>query len=194
MGLYKFFENPRIYNLITKIISFNNKRLKQYLSELIKAKEDDYLLDVGCGTGKYAIFSCKYFGIDLNKDYINYAKKHHQGTFLEMDGTDLKFSDNTFEFVINVSTLHHVSDETTTKMVDEMKRMCKKDGYIYVIEVVYPKKINLLGYFLFKFDRGRYRRRFEELRNLLSKYNFEVITDNVGKTFPYRWVVFSYKK
>lgn len=192
MWLHNFFENPRIYNLVTTIFSFNNKRLKKYLPELLKVKDSDYLLDIGCGTGKYAIFSCRYIGIDPNKDYIDYAKKHHLGTFLKMDGTDLKFPDQTFDFVINISTLHHVSDETTIKMIDAMKRVCKKDGYIYIVDVVYPK--NLLGYLLFKFDRGRYRRRFEELKNLLSRYNFEAVTDDVGKTFPYQWAVFSYKK
>lgn len=192
MSFYKFFENPKVYNFITTVFSFNNKRLRRYLPELIKVNKDTHLLDVGCGTGKYAIFSCRYIGIDPNKDYIDYAKKHHQGTFLEMDGTDLKFSDNTFDFVINISILHHVSDETTIKMIDEMRRACKKDGYIYVIDAVYPK--NLLGYLLFRFDRGHYRRTFEELKNLLLNYDFRVITDDVGKTFPYQWAVFSYKK
>lgn len=192
MGFYRLFENPRVYNLITKIFSFNNNRLKEYLPELIKVKSSDSILDVGCGTGRYAVFSCKYFGIDSNEDYINYAKKHHQGTFLKMDGTDLEFPDNTFDFVVNISTLHHVSDEVTRKIVAEMKRVCKKNGYIYIIDAVYPK--NLLGNILFKLDRGRYRRKFEELKVLLSEYNFEVIIDNVGKTFPYQWSVFSFRK
>lgn len=194
MSFYNFFENPKIYNLITTIFSFDNKRLKKYLPELLKVKDSDYLLDIGCGTGKYAIFSCNYVGIDPNEDYINYAKEHHLGTFLKMDGTDLKFADNTFDFVINISTMHHVSDEIVDKMINAMKRVCKKDGFIYVVDAVYPRKINFLGYLLFKLDRGRYQRTFEELKNFLSKYNFEVITDNIGKTFPYQWAVFSYKK
>ena len=159
---------------------------------MIKVKSSDCILDVGCGTGKYAIFSCKYFGIDSNEDYINYAKKYHQGTFLKMDGTDLKFSDNTFDFVVNISTLHHVSDNVTKKMIVEMKRVCKKDGYIYIVDAVYPK--NLLGYILFKLDRGRYRRKFKELKNLVLKDNFQVKIDDIGKTFPYQWSVFSFRK
>lgn len=192
MWLHKFFENPRIYNLITNIFSFNNQRLKKYLPELIKIKSSDCILDVGCGTGKYAIFPCKYFGIDSNEDYINYAKKNHKGTFLKMDGRDLKFPDNTFDIVINISTMHHISNEIAEKMIREMKRVCKKNGYVYIVDAVYPK--NLLGYILFKLDRGHYRRKFKELKNLVLKDNFQVVTDNIGKTFPYQWSVFSYKK
>lgn len=192
MGFYRVFENPKVYNLVTKIISFNNQGLKKYLPKLIKVDKSDCILDVGCGTGKYAIFPCKYFGIDPNEDYINYAKEHHQGTFLKMDGMDLKFSDNTFDFVVNISTLHHISDDATKRMVVEMKRVCKKGGCVYIIDAVYPK--NLLGYILFKLDRGHYRRKFKELKNLVLKDNFQVKTDDIGKTFPYQWSVFSYKK
>lgn len=194
MLLYKFFENPKIYNLITTIFSFNNKRLKKYLPKLLNVKNNDYLLDVGCGTGKYAIFSCKYVGIDPNEDYINYAKKNYAGTFLKMDGVNLKFPDHTFDFVINISALHHVADNIVEKMIFEMKRVCKKNGLIFIVDAVYPKKINFLGYLLFKFDRGRHRRTFEELRGLLSKNSFKLIADNIGKTFPYRWSVFSHRK
>lgn len=191
---YKILENPKIFDLSTKVFSFNNKRIEKYLPELIKVKPDDLILDVGCGTGRYAVFPCKYFGVDPSDDYINYAKENHRGIFLKMDGTDLKFPDNMFDFVINVSVLHHVSDGLVQKMITEMKRVCKKDGQIFTIEAVYGNKINFLWYLAFKLDRGKNQRTFGQLENLLSKHNFKVITDNLGKTFISRWAVFSYKK
>ena len=51
MGFYRVFENPKVYNLVTKIISFNNQGLKKYLPKLIKVDKSDCILDVGCGTG-----------------------------------------------------------------------------------------------------------------------------------------------
>ena len=193
INLYnRIFENSRIYNLATTIFSFNNKRIRRYLPGLIKVKPTDSLLDVGCGTGKYDIFSCKYTGIDPNRDYINYAKKHHKGTYIEMDGIDLKFPDNTFDFVTNISTLHHVPDNITEKMIVEMKRVCKKGGQVFIVDIVYPR--NFLGYLFFKLDRGNYQKTFEELENFLSKHDFKTVTSDVGKTMHYRWCAFSYKK
>ena len=192
MKFYDLLEKPQFYDLNRKIFSFNNKTLLGYVDRLVNAKKGDKILDVGCGIGRYAIFPCEYIGIDPNEDYINYAKKHHQGTFLKMDGADLKFPDNTFDFVVNISTLHHVSDDVTRRMIIEMKRVCKKNGYIYIVDIVYPK--NLLGYIFFKLDRGNFQKKFKELKNLLLKDNFQVVTGDIGKTFPYQWSVFSYKK
>lgn len=191
MWLYKFLEKPTVYNLWVKISSFDHRGVAGYLQKLIKVKPSDCILDVGCGTGKYAIFPCDYVGIDSNEDYINYAKKNHQGTFLKMNGADLKFPDKSFNYVFNISTLHHVSDDTVKKMIIGMKKACKKNGRIIVLDAVYPK--NPLGYMLFKLDRGRYRRTFEELKKLLFKFDFELVSSRIEKTFPYRWVVFSYE-
>ena len=192
---YKAFENPKIYNFIANSGVLFNKRVKKYLPELIKVKPGGRILDVGCGTGRYAdVFPCKYFGVDPSEDYIKYAKNHHQGNFLKMNGADLKFPDNTFDFVINISVLHHMPDSLVERTIAEMKRVCKKNGQIFIIDVVYPKKINFLGYLLLKFDRGKCQRTFGELENLLSRHCFRVVADDLGKTFPCRWSVFSYIK
>lgn len=192
--LYKLLENPKIFDLSAKVLSFNNKRIDKYLPELVKPQSASRILDVGCGTGRYAdAFHCEYFGVDPNEEYIKYAKSHHQGNFSIMDGEDLEFPDNTFDFVLNISVLHHLPDNLVVKMIAGMKRVCKKGGKIFVIEAVYPRKINLWGYLAFKFDRGRHQRTFEQLRDFLCKYGFEVITDDLGKAFTGRWAVFSYK-
>ena len=190
---YNLLENPRVYNWNMKIASFNNKTLLGYIDRLIDAQNEDRILDVGCGTGKFAIFKKGYYlGVDSNEKYIDYAGKHYKKEFLIMDATDMNLEDESFNKVFCMSSLHHVSDKDAERMLQEMERVCKKNGYIYIIDAVYPK--NFLGHLLFKFDRGRYQRTFEELKNLLLKYNFNIITDNVGKTYPYQWAIFSYIK
>jgi len=195
MNFYKFLENPKIYNFIEKTLSLGNKSCLNCLGGLIKPKEDNLLLDVGCGTGKYAkLFSKNYYGVDINEDYINYAKGNYNGNFDTMDATDLRFSDNTFDFIFNVSLFHHLSDESIKTAINEMKRVCKNNGKILIIDAVFPSKKNFLGYLLFKLDRGKHTRKLKDLNNLLSRYNLKLIQDNIKGSFPYRFAVFMYQK
>lgn len=51
---------------------------------------------------------------------------------LEMDGHDLKFEDNSFDTVVDTFGLCSYNDPI--KVLHEMKRVCKKDGKIILIE------------------------------------------------------------
>jgi hypothetical protein len=66
-------------------------------------------------------------------------------------------------------------------MITEMKRVCKQNGRIIVIDAVYPK--NPLGFILFKIDRGRYRRKFKDLKSLLLGAGFKEVSDGIKKHF-----------
>ncbi|MFH1226165.1 MAG: class I SAM-dependent methyltransferase [bacterium] len=193
MKFYELLEKPQVYNWNMKIFSLNNKTLLGCLDRLIDAQEGDRILDVGCGTGKYAIFKKGYYlGIDPNGEYIDYAQKNHAGEFLVMDARNIALADNSFNKVFCLSTFHHIADEDTEKIIQEMKRICQPGGYVYAIDAVYPR--NLLGDLLFKLDRGRYQKSFRQLNDFLSRRGFKVVTEKVKKTFPYRWAVFSYQK
>lgn len=194
MKFYEIFENPKIYDLNAKIFSFNNKKLRRYLPELINLKADEKILDVGCGTGRYAIFGENYTGVDPSRSYIDYAKANCQGKFILMDGANLEFPDNSFEVVINISIFHHIPDEICHKIIDEMIRVCCPGGRVYITDIVYPPKLNILGNLLFRLDRGDYQRSFKDFADLIYQHKFELISDDIGGTFPYRWAIFSYKK
>lgn len=196
MNLHSFLEKPIVYNLITKLLSLGNKSVSKFITSVTSdLSSGSLILDVGCGTGKYVkIFKGKFFGIDLNPEYIEYAKEHYsQGNFSVGDATDLEFSDNTFDFVFCNSILHHLSDEKVEKTIIEMKRVCKENGRILIIDAVYPRKINFLGYFLFKLDRGQYTRKLNELNTLLDKQGFKLIRRSVKGSFPYCLSVFAYQ-
>lgn len=195
--LYKKLEDPKFYNLkgkIGKIHTLGRNPIKEYLLEQIKPKKREQVLDVGCGTGGHAIFSEKYIGIDTNEKYIEYAKKNHRGTFLVMDAANLEFPEDNFDYVFSVSLFHHISEAQVEKAINEMKRVCKRGGKILVMDAVFPSKLNLFGYLLFKLDRGKHTRTFDELKSLLLKHNFKLLTKNIGGSLLYRNSAFSYQK
>ncbi|SOB92031.1 methyltransferase family protein [Ureibacillus xyleni] len=80
--------------------------------ELLKVKEGEMILDLGCGTGDIAnkLYEkgAKVFAVDLSKNMIAAAKsKYPNITFGVMNATDLEY-ENMFEAVFSNATLHWV--------------------------------------------------------------------------------------
>ena len=72
-GLHKIFSYPLIYSLTQKIMSGISVR-----SNLVKEiKYNSKVLEIGCGTAKIidSLPPVHYYGYDISKKYINYAKK-----------------------------------------------------------------------------------------------------------------------
>jgi len=187
------------YNVIQAFFGYfgASRAIRKVLNKHIRADEASSVLDIGCGTGRYAgLFKeSDYTGIDIDDVYLAYARKQHSfGKFIKMDAAKLDFPDNHFDYVFSVSTFHHLSDKQVNESLSEMKGVCRDGGSVYVIDNVYPPKINFIGYTLFKLDRGRHQRTFQEMEQLLKKHNFEVLDSNLQGGFPYRYAIFVYRK
>lgn len=194
MNFYKKLEDPDIYNFIQKILYLGREPIKKYLLEVIKPQKGEAILDVGCGTGRYAVFSEGYTGIDIDENRIEYGKKRHRGRFLVMDGTHLEFPDESFNYIFSIGVFHHINDVQINKVIGEMKRVCRKGGKVLVIDPVFPSRINFIGYAILKLDQGKHARTFDELNQLLLKHNFKLLTPHIKGGFPSRVPVFCYQK
>jgi ubiquinone/menaquinone biosynthesis C-methylase UbiE len=100
------------------------------------------ILDVATGFGDFINTLMKmlknydYFvGIEISGRDLESAKKRFEGLpveFLEMDAGYLKFEDNSFDTVCISYSLHHL--ENIDRVLAEMKRVLKPDGYFVVQE------------------------------------------------------------
>ena len=112
------------YNQIAP--SYNELHRKEQLQKLnlikkyIKVGKEDKLLDIGCGTGLSSDFEGFVVGVDPS---LRLLKKNNKIKVLGV-GDDLPFKDHSFDYVISVSSLHHVVN--IEKVVNEMKRVGKK--------------------------------------------------------------------
>lgn len=197
--IHSFLEHPKIYNISQKflaLLNLNRDSIGGFLRSEIRLNPGEKILDVGCGTGRYAkIFSGnQYFGVDNNPQYIEYAKSKNGGIFGVMDAAKLNFPDESFDYVISIQVFHHLSDEEVRKTVKEMQRVLKGDGKIYITDAVTPSVTNFVGYSLFKLDRGKHTRKLSELNKLLAKHNFSLYKENLKGSFPYQVSVFYYQK
>lgn len=92
------------------------------------------ILDIGCGTGCLAAKLAGYFpaaeviGIDLSPEMVRIAKAHYPAAnlrFLEGDGEQLPFPDNTFDLVISNASFQWMD---FGKAAEETRRTLKPGG------------------------------------------------------------------
>jgi SAM-dependent methyltransferase len=146
-------------------------RFRALIRKQLNLRSGETLLDVGSGTGNYrSSFACQYSGIDINPNYIKMASSRLDGRFMVMDGTRLEFADETFDHVVSVAILHHLTDEQVVQLVSEARRVCKPSGRVHLLDAILP----VTPYFTFKriifrLDRGEYPRTHEHLCGLIAK-------------------------
>jgi ubiquinone/menaquinone biosynthesis C-methylase UbiE len=111
---------------VEKLMGF----LKQHFPKL----EGLQLLDAGCAQGRdsaeIASHSIKVTGIDVNKEFIEEAKKTHPNMdFLVGKIEELPFKDNQFDVVYCVNTLFYLKPETS---LPELGRVLRKGGVMFI--------------------------------------------------------------
>jgi len=115
------------------------------------SSKDDFVLDVGCGTGSYLIALSKggrrCFGIDPLRDVsLKSAKreavKENVSVFLcQGVGEFLPFESSAFDVVLSMSTLQHVGDQRMT--LREIRRVLKDKG-LFLVSVPTVRNIGTL--------------------------------------------------
>jgi phosphatidylethanolamine/phosphatidyl-N-methylethanolamine N-methyltransferase len=98
------------------------------------------VLEVGAGTGTsfpaYPIH-CNVTGVDLAPDMLARARQKIEDNgwshlkVMEMNALDLKFADNSFDYVMAFHVVTVVPDPV--RMVSEAKRVCKSNGKIVIV-------------------------------------------------------------
>lgn len=95
-------------------------------------------LDVGCGTGRLVEFlNNKRFqalGCDNAKDAVREAKKISGKTkIFHCSATKLPFKQASFDLVVAISVVEHLTYKQSESFIREAKRILKPGGYIFLV-------------------------------------------------------------
>jgi len=112
------------------------------ISKRLREISGGKVLDVATGSGSFVEALMKilknydcFIGIEISEKELESARKKFEGQrteFLKMDAGHLKFKDNSFDTVCLSYSLHHL--DNTGRVLAEMKRVLKPDGYFLVQE------------------------------------------------------------
>jgi len=132
--------------------------LRQYLFERVGLKEDDRILEIGCGTGAvlHAMIqetnSRRAFGLDLNYTYLSLAAHNAPPAHLiQANAHALPFPDGCFDIVFCHFLLLWVKNPLLT--VKEMTRITRQGGWVLALaepdyggRIDYPEALAEIGH------------------------------------------------
>jgi len=114
------------------------EKVARALAEYYNIKPGDKILDVGCGKAfllydfTKVVPGVEIYGLDISDYAIANAKEEVKDRLQVGNATALPFSDNHFDLVISITTLHNLHNYDLDLALREIERVGKKNKYICV--------------------------------------------------------------
>ena len=141
-------ENPDRY--IIRIAPIEHWTAYKKIMSLLDPLPGKRLLELGCGLGHFSVFlaqqGAKVTGLDLGPDLISAATalaelNHVDCEFRQGNITAHPFESNTFDTVIGLSVLHHLSMTDVPRALQEASRVLKANGVAIFYEPIENSKL-----------------------------------------------------
>ncbi|XRO77321.1 class I SAM-dependent methyltransferase [Methanocaldococcus sp. 10A] len=120
---------------------YKNKYMRIVEREILKKeiKDDDFVLDIGCGTGEQLKILNKAIGLDISMEMAKIAHKKTIKPVVVANAEFLPFKNRSFDKAISFfGALNHCNLKRALK---EVNRVLKKDGiFIFTVANIYDIK------------------------------------------------------
>jgi ubiquinone/menaquinone biosynthesis C-methylase UbiE len=165
------------------------------LAELIRLSaisSNSKVLEVGCGTGNYAValrtlVGCMVWAIDPSEEMLSKAKKRSaEINFMLEKAEKLDFSQCFFDMTFSVDVIHHLSSQLDSfreayRVLNSRGRICTVTDSEWIIRnreplsVYFPETVEI--------ELKRYPR-IEELKEIMTQVGFGEVKETMAE-FPY---------
>lgn len=200
-GLLHWLKVPFVYNLFQGLVGGNALR-RRIIQNHARPRPGDKVIDIGCGPAQalQSLPDVDYLGLDINPDYIAFAKRTYgdKGTFVVGDTRSLR-DDSQFkdaDIVIAVSVLHHLDDEEAADCIRFAYDALKTGGRLICHEACWIPHQGAFSKYIMSRDRGRNIRTEPQYRQLAAKLfrNVETWVDTKSLRIPYVTIVLECEK
>jgi SAM-dependent methyltransferase len=136
----------------------NGTRPLREVRAALDAGPDERVLDLGCGAGGFStVVPGEYVGIDLNPNYVAFARRRFGNPRRRFERRELAELDGreTFDKAIMASVLHHLSDAEADAVLARLARIVRTRLVVMDLD---PDAASPLQAFLMAHDRGAFVR------------------------------------
>lgn len=141
----------RVYDLFEPVLLLGKQAEYDHtILKLLELKEDDRVLDLGCGTGVLTKMIADQLdpekgglsmGIDAAAGMIKVARKKRETSACKFEtaaAEDLPFEDNSFDSVVSSLFFHHVPLDLKQKALSEAFRVMRPGGRLIIADMHIP--------------------------------------------------------
>ena len=173
-GLRSILSDPFFYSTFQALMGAHKTR-QHFIANYVRPFAGMTVLDVGCGPADILAFmpQVDYWGYDISERYISKAQKRF-GTQGKFHCKRLQTADidelPSFDLVLALGLLHHLSDEEATGLLQLASKALKADGRLLTIDPCFADSQNSVARFLVRNDRGL---------NVRNRDGYEILAKSV---------------
>jgi ubiquinone/menaquinone biosynthesis C-methylase UbiE len=174
------------YDLIAKLLGAD--RARQTLLDQAALQPDARALDIGCGTGTFAVALKRRYptvdivGVDPDERALARAKRKAERAGVEVRfqrgfADSLEYPAATFEVVFSSFMFHHLEGDDRERTLREVRRVLKSEGAFYLLDFEVPHPESGHGFFGLFHSSERLRDNSEShILALLARAGFANVT------------------
>jgi ubiquinone/menaquinone biosynthesis C-methylase UbiE len=132
-----------LYDLMARVLGADQAR--QSLLDQPQLRSARRVLDIGCGTGTFAVLLKKRFpkveiiGLDPDQKALARAKRKSEraGVSIQFDqgfADELHYESGSFDVVFSSFMFHHLDGKDREKVLHELRRVLKPAGTFYLLD------------------------------------------------------------
>jgi len=169
------------------------------LAQAFKGVNGGKILEVGCGTGANFFFLKKYFsdltGLDPAEESLAVGRREiGEAKFIKGQAQVIPFLAGTFDLVFMRDVLHHINEENAKKLaLKEMRRVCRQNGRIVIIEPNHKNIIIFLQSLIRKEEKGLKYSTLELIKKWLAEEDYHKVLFDYAEPLPLDRLILHYR-
>jgi SAM-dependent methyltransferase len=175
MALVDILQYPQIYQGFQSMGGFFGARIRA-IDAYLNIRPGDHIIDISCGPGfivKHLPTSIRYDGFDIEKRYIDYARRrfHGRGSFhCRQFDLSCVASIGCADVVMMNGLLHHLDNADASALLSVARRALKPTGVLFTLDGCLRDGQSWLANWIVRHDRGRHVRSEDGYRRLLKEH------------------------